>query len=473
MIEKIKSKLMDNKIAISAVVAVLFVISLFYYSGEVKNASIHKGVYVSGINLMNLNKDEAVNKISGIKAEELKTKQMNFALGEEEISISYEDLGYNVDIIGAVNEAYNIGRSGNVIADYFNIITPFIRKNIVLNEKFETENLDNSINYLLMKVFKEPVNADVVANESGFRVVKSETGRFLDPVSTRESILANISKNDVIPLQVTTSYPQITEEKFEGIDALLSEFSTDYSKSAEGRKANVALGSSFFNGLVVDANQSISFNQTVGSISAEAGFQKAGVLVNGELEQGVGGGICQVSTTLYNALILSDLQIDERHNHSRPIGYVNIATDAAVLEGYKDLKFTNNLAHKIYIKSIADGDNLTFQIFGHGADKNYDVEIFTELLGVEKPKTVTQYTSKLYEDEEEVESSGANGYSYATYKKVTNGENSTVTKISNSYYIPKNRVILVGTKEKATDKEILASSKNTDNSDKKSTKKSN
>ena len=95
-----------------------------------------------------------------------------------------------------------------------------------------------------------------------------------------------------------------------------------------------------------------------------------------------------MSTTLYNALLLSNLQIDERHNHTRPIAYVDIGTDAPVVEGYKDLKFTNNLPHRIYLKSEADGKKLTFQVFGNKADKIYDVEIFTKLLGVESPKTV-------------------------------------------------------------------------------------
>lgn len=460
MLEDLKRQIKDKKVIIASCVAVLFLISILYYNNENKNDGIHRGVSVAGIDVSNLNQNEAIDKISKKKIEELKSKKMQFSLGEEMISIPYEDLGYTVDINSAVKNAYSVGRSGNVVVDYFNVVTPFFVKNISLNEKFEINNLDKSVNYLLMKVFKEPVNADVITTENKeFKVLASENGRYLDAKSTRDSILSNISKNEVVPLQVTISYPQITEEKFNGIDALLSEFTTNYSSSAKGRKANVALGSSFFNGLVVDPSQNISFNATVGSISSEAGFQKAGVLVNGELEQGVGGGICQVSTTLYNALILSDLQIDERHNHTRPIGYVDIGTDAAVLEGYKDLKFTNNLAHKIYIKTEADGENLTVQIFGHGADKNYDVEIVTELLATEKPKTVTQYSSKLYEDQQVVESSGAKGYSYATYKKVTKEGVTKTEKISNSYYIPKNRVILVGTKEYQQEKEIVAKSK--------------
>lgn len=454
MVDKVLEKLKDKKILSAVCVGVLFLISLIYYNYEIKNIDIHSGVGIAGINISNLSKEEALKKVSEQKLEELKTKKMSFLLEDKTIEIPYEKLGYHVDIERAVDKAYSVGRTGNILADYFNIVTPFFRKNIELNEKFDVSSLDRSVAYLVDKVFKEPVNADVVTTEDkSFKVVASETGRFLDAQVTRDSILSNISKNEIVQLKVNTSYPKITEEKFEGIDAILSEFTTDYSSSAQGRKENVAIGSGFFNGLVIDPGQNISFNGTVGEISVKNGFQKAGVLVNGDLEQGVGGGICQVSTTLYNALLLSNIQIDERHNHTRPIAYVDIGTDAAVVEGYKDLKFTNNLAHKIYLKAEADGKKLTFQVFGNKADKIYDVEIFTKLLGVEEPRTITKYTSKLYEDDKEVESSGAKGYSYATYKKLKKGEEEKTEKISNSYYLPKDKVILVGTKERDSSKD--------------------
>ncbi|EGY79347.1 VanW family protein [Peptoniphilus indolicus] len=461
---KISEKMKDKRVVAAMCVGVIFLISLLYYGNVSKSTNIYGGVRVGDIDLSKLSKQEAYEKLSKQKTEDLKNKNMSFLLEDKTIEIPYEQLGYNADIKTAVERAYDVGRTGNVFIDYINIVTPFYQKNITLNEGFEVSSLDKSLAYLTDKVFKEPVNADVVTTkEKEFKVLKSETGRYLDVNTTRDSILSNISKNEVIPLKVNISYPKVTEEKFEGIDAILSEFTTDYSTSAAGRKANVAIGAQFFNGLVVEPSQNISFNGTVGEISVKNGFQKAGVLVNGELEQGVGGGICQVSTTLYNALLLSNLQIDERHNHTRPIAYVDIGTDAAVVEGYKDLKFTNNLPHRIYLKSEADGKKLTFQVFGNKADKIYDVEIFTKLLGVESPKTVKKFTYKLYENEEEVESSGAKGYSYATYKKLKKGETETTEKISNSYYLPKDKVILVGTKEKDSAKEMVASKEKSKN----------
>lgn len=463
MVDELKQYFKNKKIIVGSIILVLFVVSFFYYNNESSNKAIHKGVSIGKIDVSNLMKEDALQKVSLNKINELKTKKMQFSIDDTTISIPYEELGYNIDIQNAVDEAYKIGRSGNIFYDYFNVVTPFIKKEVNIKENFEVNNLNKSVDYLTMKVFKEPSNADVITTkEQGFKVIPSKTGRYLNSESTRESILANISKNEIIPLQVNISYPKITEDKFDGIDALLSEFTTNYSTSAKGRKENIALGSSFFDGLVVDPQQNISFSTTVGEISAKNGFKKAGVLVNGELEQGVGGGICQVSTTLYNALILADIQIDERHNHTRPISYVDIGTDAAVVEGFKDLKFTNNLAHKIYIKTEANGDNLKFQVFGHGADKDYDVKIVTKLLGVEKPSTITRYTSKMFEDEQTVEESGAKGYSYATYKEIIKGDTKTTEKISNSYYLPKDRVILVGTKEYNDDKEVVASSKDKD-----------
>ena len=190
----------------------------------------------------------------------------------------------------------------------------------------------------------------------------------------------------------------------------------------------------------------ISFNDIVGEISEATGFKNATVIVGGEYETGIGGGICQVSTTLYNSLILSDLEIVERHNHSRPINYVDLGTDAAVARGYKDLKFKNNTNNPIIILTEADGQKLDFKVLGNSADRDYQVKIIPERLGVVSPDVKTTYSDSIPEGETVVKESGKNGYSYKTYKEVVkNGEVVEKKEISKSYYVPKSKVLVVGT----------------------------
>ncbi|WBW49468.1 VanW family protein [Peptoniphilus equinus] len=449
-----------NKIilVVTALVA-LFAGSFVYYSHVLPKTTIHDGVYIGELNLSGLTKDEAEARLKQATAESVKTQVMSFVLDDTTYTIPYEDLGYKVDIDKTVERAYAVGRTESGVVNYVALITPFIPKTIDLADGLDSKLLNDAINHLATRYYVAARNADVLITDSGeVQKVTPAAGRYLNADDARKKILDNVKKNEPVNLLINPIYPEITEEAFTDIDALLGEFTTDYHTSAKGRKANVALGSNFFNHMVVKPGENVSFLDTVGGITADNGFESAGVLVNGELEQGVGGGICQVSSTLYNALILADLQIDERYNHSRPIAYVDPGTDAAVVEGYKDLKFTNNTNHNIYLKAQADGNTLHFQVFGHGADRDYDVTIASKLVSVQEPDTLTQYTSKLDEGDEKVESRGKKGYVYATYKTITKDGESETVKIATSNYIPKDRVVLVGTGERDDD-EMLAKSK--------------
>ncbi|MGO3751529.1 MAG: VanW family protein [Peptoniphilaceae bacterium] len=437
----------DKKLISLVIITIIFIISVVFYLNEVKSTNIHKGIKVSSIDVSNLTKEEARDKVEKIKIDEIRNGEFLFKLSDEKYYLSYEELGYNLDMNGAIDEAYDIGRSNSLFKNYFNIVSSvIINKNIKINESFNQEKLDEAINYLVTKIYKEPVNAQVYYDdESGFKILNSEKGRYVDAKTLKELIENNILDKKDIEIPIFVSSPKIVESEFEGINSLFAEFSTDYSKSVNNRKDNIALGAKHLGNLLIKPGEEVSFNNTVGDISTDTGFKNATVIVNGEFDQGVGGGICQVSTTLYNALIRSDVEILERSNHTRPISYVPLGTDAAVAQGYKDLKFKNNMNHNIYIKSFADGNNLKFQIFGNSADKDYEVEIVPKLLGVDSPRTIEKYSDKLYEGEVKVEKSGAKGYSYATYKQIVkNGEILKTDKISNSNYISQDRVVIIG-----------------------------
>ncbi|MDO5040849.1 MAG: VanW family protein [Peptoniphilus sp.] len=435
-----------KQIAVIAILALLTA-AFFYYSIESKKEVIHRGTKISKIDVGNMSREEALKKIKDIKAEELKNSKFEFTALGESYFIDYDDMGYSLDVEKAVEEAYNVGRSQSYFKNFWDITSRAIfNRNINLEESFDNAKVDETINTLVMKVYKEPVSAGIYYDENnGFTLLNSENGRYADASQLKQLIMDNIAAKNSVEIPLIISYPAIREEEFEGIDSLYAEFSTDYAKSIQNRKDNILLGSGYFNDLLVKPKEEISFNNTVGTISSATGFKDAAVIINGEFDQGIGGGICQVSTTLYNALIRSDLEIVERHNHSRPISYVPLGTDAAVAEGYKDLKFVNNTDHNIYIKSFADGSELKFQIFGNAADRDYEVEIVPKLLSVNEPNTVKKYTVALEEGESKVEKKGAKGYSYATYKEIIkDGEVVETVKISNSNYIAQDKVVLIG-----------------------------
>ena len=160
---------------------------------------------------------------------------------------------------------------------------------------------------------------------------------------------------------------------------LRSAFYTSYPTSTEERKSNIALAAKSLDNTLIDVGAEFSFNRTVGERTVKRGYKSAKIIVGGEFVDGVGGGVCQVSTTLYNAVLLANLKVIEYHAHSLPVSYVNPSFDAMVNSGSADLKFINDTLNPIIIKARADGTRLTVEIYGEKKDFSVErVSIITE-----------------------------------------------------------------------------------------------
>lgn len=447
----------NNKALIGlAIFLMLFFVSVIYFTSESLNTGIYRGVKVEDVDVSNLSKDKALKKVSKITEEKIKSKNINFHYGDRDLPIALRDFGYSLNLEDAVNQAYNHGRSKGIIGNYFDIVSSLIfKKNIIAESSFDEGKKDAVLDNLAKEVHKIPLDAHPIFNEDGtISIAKSEKGRYLDLNEAKGLLKTDILHKEKIDLPVYDTEPKIHSDYFQGIDKVLGDFSTDYSSSIKNRKENIKLASEKFNNMKLKPGDEISFNDIVGEISEANGFKNATVIVGGEYEKGIGGGICQVSTTLYNSLILSDLEIVERHNHSRPINYVDLGTDAAVARGYKDLKFKNNTSNPIIILAQADGQKLDFKVLGNSTDRDYKINIIPERLGVVSPDVETTYSDSLPEGETVVKESGKNGYSYKTYKEVVkNGEVVEKKEISKSYYIPKSKVLVVGTGTSSNDRD--------------------
>jgi vancomycin resistance protein YoaR len=186
--------------------------------------------------------------------------------------------------------------------------------------------------------------------------------------------------------------------KSEPIDALITinelkkqtnlraRFSTLYPYSSPERKNNIALAVSLINGCVIENGSVFSFNEVVGIRSEERGFLPAKVILEGQFADGVGGGVCQVSTTLYNAALLAGLKIEECHRHSLRVDYVQPSFDAMVSDNFSDLKIKNDSGAPVYIQGESDGEKLTFSIYG--LIPVYRYELLSSVLEVREAKSV-------------------------------------------------------------------------------------
>jgi vancomycin resistance protein YoaR len=166
---------------------------------------------------------------------------------------------------------------------------------------------------------------------------------------------------------------------------LRSRFYTSYASSSDERKNNIKLATQSINNVFIDVNGEFSFNKTVGPRTEKQGYLPSKTIVGSQFVDGIGGGVCQVSTTLYNAALLAGLKIEECHRHSLRVDYVQPSFDAMVSDNFSDLKIRNDSGAPVYIKGESDGERLTFSIYGLKPDYRY--ELFSSVLEVKEAKS--------------------------------------------------------------------------------------
>ena len=208
--------------------------------------------------------------------------------------------------------------------------------------------------------------------------------------------------------------------------SLRAEFSTDYSKSTEERKSNIYTASKSLNNTFIDVGGEFSFNRVVGERTEKRGYKSAKIIVGGKFVDGVGGGVCQVSTTVYNAVLRAGLMIVEYHPHSLPVSYVQPSFDAMVNSGNADLKFINNTHNPIILQTIADGNSITVKIYGEPMKERYICQ--GTIIEYIQPETQEVFDEdgiypNLYEGESLIEQYPKRGYkSIGKIIKTVNGK---------------------------------------------------
>lgn len=340
-------------------------------------------------------------------------------------------------------------------------ITNDIMTEEILKCLYNTNNSNKSIDIPVKSATADPIDLDAVYKEiykeptdayfstNPYAVYPSSTGTdFNISLDEAKQMISTPAEIYTIPLK--TLYPKVSTNDIgnEAFPDTLATFSTNYSASNYNRSTNLELASSKINGVVIMPGNTFSYNQTVGPRTVAAGFKSAPVYMNGEVTTGIGGGICQVSSTLYNAVLLANLQIDERYNHGFLTGYVKAGTDATVSWGSLDFKFTNTRTYPVKINSYASKGKITVSILGLKSDVEYEVKIVSNVIQTIYPKTEQQYSTSLPKGVTKTISSGSNGCRAESYRVLyLNGKEVSRTLLARDTYNPHNKVVMIGTKE--------------------------
>jgi len=325
------------------------------------------------------------------------------------------------------------------------------------------ENLDADAFY---KEYNRKAKDAVYTKTGDSFVIEAEViGISIDKAEVKKILEENKNNTEVYEIPAVITHPEVTSKMLEDkyVNKIIATYSTSLSGSSANRIANVSLAASKIDGYVINPGKRFSYNEVVGPRTAATGFKTAHVYVGNQVVDGIGGGICQVSTTLYNAVVMADLKIVSRTNHSLPVSYAPLGRDATVSYGTIDFVFENDKPYPISIKASVDGLTHTVSIVGT-SDMDYTVEFVSSTTATTAFATEEVEDPTLNEGETKVLSNGANGYvanSYRVYKK--DGKEYSRTFEARSSYVSTPKKVAVGTKKAETNEVNSEITENTEN----------
>lgn len=461
--QKSKSVLSIFGMLTGILIIIVLLILIIFTGYNMFNQNIVSGVSIKGVDVSNMSKSDAKYKLDNYLSEVL-PQEIKVKHGDFEATLSTSQIAVEFDTKSATNQAFSIGRQGNIFEnDFYVLSSMFGKTDINLNLKLDTDQLSKNLDEMSAQLPDKVTDSSYYIDENNLIVTPGKTGNVVDvetsiqnikdailslsdldqpielAVKTQEPEKIDIEKvhteiykepkdayytqdpftvypsengldfkvsieeaNNIlgdqtadeytIPLKVL--YPTVTTNMIgsEAFPDLLSGFSTKYSVRATARTTNLKLAASKINGTVLMPGETFSYNKVVGARTIAAGYKEAPIYVSGEVVDGLGGGICQITSTLYNAVVYANLDVVERTNHQFVPSYVTASRDATVVYGSLDFKFKNNRNYPIKINcSVSDGI-ANFQIFGLKQDDDYDVEISSYETG----RTATAIYSEAY-----------------------------------------------------------------------------
>ena len=513
--QKRRKKGMVVLIVLIVLIVILGVLSTIFAVVNLGNTKIMKGITIGEIDVSNMTKEEAKHTLNEIYSAKAKN-EIYLKYGENETAITYEALEVEYQIDNAVNEAYEVGRQGNIFKDNIEILKTWIKgKNIELTVTIDTDmvsqisqNINNSLEgavvqpsyyiedgkliitsgkvgnqvdekellkqiYTILKednestqsittptITVEPEEIDIEKiheevykevqdayyTKDPFTIYPESDGIDFD-IENAKTILAEAKEEYEIPLIITKPTKTVKEIGTEAFPDKLGTCSTNYNAGNKNRTTNLILAAEKINGTVLLPGEEFSYNKTVGERTISAGFKEAAVYSNGQVVDGLGGGICQISSTLYDAVIYANLNVTERRNHQFVTSYLPAGKDARVVWGSQDFNFKNTRKYPIRIEAPISGGVATITIWGVKEEVEYDISIETK-----KIATIA-YTTQYIQDpslpvgKEVVQQAGSNGRKVEAYKVVKlNGQVVSTTLLSKDTYNAMKRIVRVGTK---------------------------
>jgi len=431
--------------------------SYMYFQTQEWDEKIYSGISVMDVDLSGLTADEARSKLVDAFENKILEKELTIKLENKEYLLTYEELEAKFNIDKTVEKAMAFGKDFSIFEKY-----KLKEKNNDINFKMEFDYNHNAINEIISemksKYDQEPINSEITMVKSGeFFVSPEQIGKELDDVKLKERVIANINANFdeekvIIEAPIISTNPEVREAFLKSIDTKVAEATTSFKTSGAGRSANVSLATQSINKTLLMPGEKFSFNEIVGERSTQRGYQTSKVIINNELVDGIGGGICQVSTTLYHAVMKMGLGFIERMNHTLPSSYSELGQDATVAWDYLDYKFVNTFDYPIFIEGYTKNKEIFINMYSNSSIVDGEYVMVSKILEVLEPTVNKIEDPKLYVGEEVVVKRPITGYIVEVYREFRkDGKVISNEFISKDRYQVVNGETKIGTKPKEDD----------------------
>ncbi|MCR4611149.1 MAG: VanW family protein [Lachnospiraceae bacterium] len=419
---------------------------------DISEQTIPEGITIDGVDVSGQTVSKAKKTVDSSLGNS-KSTVFKLVAGEKSLDATGKDLDLCVKNADVAERAANYGNEGNALYRYkatkdleagrgkdFKI-------SLTAKNASVAEYLEKNKAYIDTKV----VNNGLKRENGTFTYVPGTQGKIVDINASAAKISDFISngwngQNSTIELIVETKDPIGSQEELASVKDCLGSYVTDYSSSAAGRAKNVRNGCSKINGTILYPGETFSVTEAVVPFTAENGYELAGSYENGTTVETYGGGICQVSTTLYNAIIRAELEVVARNSHSMIVTYVKPSMDAAIAEGILDLKFRNNQETPIYIEGYCENGKINFNIYGKETrDSNREVDFESEVTSTTEAGVSYKYSADAAAGTISREQGPHTGYTARLWKIVkVNGVEQSRNIFNNSTYKASNAVYVIG-----------------------------
>ena len=413
------------------------------------------GVYIEEIDLSGLTKEAAKTKVTKMVESKKEAKEIVLHGDGKQWTIPYAKFKgtYNIDEV--LEKAFQVGHEGN----RFERFKAFTKKEVekvvfTLERSYHKDIADDIIKEYADEFYVAPQDATMVRKDKKFLITPEQPGQELDVKATAQILrdLYEAGQEGKVEVVINTLEPKRTASYYDDVQTPIASFHTTFTNRDPDRNINLKVGAQMIN-TSIEPGATFALSDYFGTISAENGYKNSKVIVNGKLVDGVGGGICQVASTLYNSVLLTDLKVTSRQNHSLPVGYIPLGRDATYASGAIDFKFENPTEYPAYVESYLENNRLYVNIYGHQSLKpDTDIKfesVIKEVIPAPAPKY--EKDPNLAKGKEVQILAPLEGKKVDLYK-YTYKDGKLIDKVleNQSYYRPRAAIISVGTKEVET-----------------------